>query len=572
MKALACLLLASCATAPRPFPFREPFVTDTDLKDVSVDCRPDPTKNDVDHKTCAPREYVSPFIWDQLDNVLFARISRGLAIHTSGESANVNSLDEVPDSSWFTNKPRGAASHDDAPGACKPEDMLGEVADVKPGEWVIDHGKDNGSTLGFRVNIPGKGKYMFKADDEGLPERASAASVIGAAIYDEVGFNTSCEQVVVFKKEQLALTPGLKVVDNEGISHPFDEAALDKTLDSTTHLPGREIRMQASKWLPGQTLGPFRYIGTRADDPNDVIGHEHRRELRGSRILAAWIGHWDAREQNSMDVWFAADSKNKSASPGHVMHYILDTSDTMGGAVGVDDMSRRLGHSYNFDFGDVTRSIFTFGIMEFPWDRATELPGKEKFSYFSTRDFHPGDWKPLYPNPAFLEMTEHDAAWMARKLARFSHDDILRLVELGRWQSPGDVAFLTNTLEVRLQRILTRYFSKLSPLGEVRQDGGKICATDFARLRGIGPASASHYAIVERHGGRAVALAATTGEDGAVCFAPQPMVTGSFADGDPHRRVVFDVRNGTRAGPLRIHVYDLGAKGMKIVGLERFED
>jgi hypothetical protein len=69
-----------------------------------------------------------------------------------------------------------------------------------------------------------------------------------------------------------------------------------------------------------------------------------------------------------------------------------------------------------------------------------------------------------------------------------------------------------------------------------------------------------------------VALEATTGEDGAVCFAPQPMVTGSFADGDPHRIVVFDVRNGTRAGPLRIHVYDLGAKGMKIVGLERFED
>lgn len=571
MKTFVLIVLASCASAPRPFPFRQPLATDTDLAEVSVSCRPDPTKDDPDHKNCAPAEYISPFIWDQVDNVLFARISRALAIHTTGEAANVNSLDEVADSAWFTNKPRGTGSHDDAPGACKPEDMLAEAADVKPGEWVIDHGKDNGSTLGFRVNIPGKGKYMLKADDEGLPERASAASVIGAAIYDELGFNTSCEQVVLFKKEQLKLTPGLKVFDNEGLSHPFDEAALDKALNSTTHLPGGLIRMQGSKWLPGKTLGPFRYIGMRADDPNDVIDHAERRELRGSRILAAWIGHWDAREQNSMDVWFSTNAKDKAASPGHVLHYILDTSDAMGGAVGIDEMSRRLGHSYNFDFADVIESIFTFGVIEFPWDRATELPGKEKFSYFSTRDFSPGGWKPLYPNPAFLAMTEHDAAWMARKLARFGPEDIERIVKLGRWQNPDDVRFLVNTLDVRLHRLLVRYFSKLSPLGEVRQDGNKICATDFARLRELWPSSSFHYRVVERHS-KAVVLDATPGEDGAVCFTPRPMVTGAFAENDPHRIVVFDVTNGTRAGPLRIHVYDQGDKGMKIVGLERLED
>ena len=75
--------------------------------------------------------------------------------------------------------------------------MLPAPDEVTDGAWVIDHGKDNGATLGFRVDVPGKGKYMLKADDTGKPERASAASVIGAAIYDAVGFNTTCEQVVV---------------------------------------------------------------------------------------------------------------------------------------------------------------------------------------------------------------------------------------------------------------------------------------------------------------------------------------------------------------------------------------
>ncbi|MFT3692766.1 MAG: hypothetical protein QM831_06475 [Kofleriaceae bacterium] len=553
------LFVAACGSSHHPFPNADPMTKDTDMRDVSVACRSDPSKDDPKHMNCAPEEYISPFIWDQVDNIGFARVSRGLSITVSGEARNVNAFDEVPDSSWFTNKPRDEHTRDDAPGACKAADMLPSPDQVQPGEWVIDHGKDNGSTLGFRINIKGKGKFMLKADDEGLPERASAASVIGAAIYDEVGYYTSCEQVTFFKKEQLKLTPGLKVILNSGVSHPFDEEALDKAIKSTTHMPDGSIRMQASKWLPGQTIGPFRYIGTREDDPNDVIPHEDRRELRGGRILAAWLDHWDAREQNSMDVWFAANEKAKDSSPGHVVHYYLDTSDTMGGAVGIDDASRRLGHSYNFDFLDVGRSIITFGIEEYPWDRAVKLEGKEKFQYYSTRDFVPGDWKPFYPNPAFLRMTERDAAWMARKLARFKHEDIVRLVQLGKWQKPGDERFLTNTLEVRLQRIFERYFSRISPLGELRMADGKICATDFARLTNSFP---GQYRYVAREHGKELVI--QSGDDGSVCITRPPAASTPTP-------ITIRVRNGTRAGALVIHAFDEG-KEIRLVGVDRPED
>ncbi|HZJ63503.1 MAG TPA: hypothetical protein VFD36_08240, partial [Kofleriaceae bacterium] len=72
----------SCATPRRPFPLREPFLVDTDLQPVSVPCRPDPTDKEPGRKTCAPREYVSPFVWDQVDNIVFARLSRGLSLET----------------------------------------------------------------------------------------------------------------------------------------------------------------------------------------------------------------------------------------------------------------------------------------------------------------------------------------------------------------------------------------------------------------------------------------------------------------------------------------------------------
>ena len=62
------------------------------------------------------------------------------------------------------------------------------------------------------------------------------------------------------------------------------------------------VRVTASRYLAGRPIGPFRYYGTRTDDPNDVIPHENRRELRGLRLFAAWTNHDDTRAHNTQDV------------------------------------------------------------------------------------------------------------------------------------------------------------------------------------------------------------------------------------------------------------------------------
>ena len=565
-----CLVAATgCSSAERPFPLRDPLRMDTDLRSVNVPCHEEGTDDEPHHVSCAPANYVSPLAWDGIDNSIFRPLVEIFAVDPGGEAANANSFDEVADSAWFTNRlgARAIDLEELKAGACKPEELLdGEAA--ADGAWPIDKGKINGASLGFRVNIPGKGKFLFKTDPKGQPERATAASVIGAAAYDAVGFFTSCEQVVYFKPSVLKLKPGLRYKNNSGIERKFDQAALKGVLDEATKR-GELLRMQASAWLPGQLIGPFRYEGTREDDPNDVIPHEDRRELRGGRLLAAWIHHFDAREQNSMDSWIADAGKKgpPDSSPGYVRHYYLDTSDSLGSEWDWDGISRRLGHSYLLDWGDIGLDFVTLGIATRPWERVRRTPGREKFGYFESEHFDPETWLNEYPNPAFSRMTERDGAWMARILARFTPEMVRALAEMGRFSDPKDTAYVDQVLQARLSKILARYLTRSSPLADVRlEQEHRLCALDLARWRRLEPES--HFRYSARIGRDS--LPVEVHADGSLCVnLPSRAVDPRLPDGAAARYRVVRIQNGVARGPLLAHLYDLGTRGFRLVGLQR---
>lgn len=547
------LLAASlgCSPSEPRFALREPLRRDTDLRAFRAPCRVDEEGN----KLCAPQEYVSPLVWDGADNMVFRPLAESFAVEGSPEAQNANALDEVADSAWFTGR-LGARPFDIEElkrGACTHEQLL-EPDTAAAGSWLIDKGKANGASPGFRVKLEKQGKYLFKSDDP-VPERPSAASVIGAAAYHAAGFYTSCEQVVYFDPAVLKLAPGLRSAANFQAAKAFDREALDKILNKLPRHEGR-VRMQASAWLPGRPLGPFRYEGTRDDDPNDIIPHEHRRELRGGRLLAAWLDHFDAREQNTMDSWIT-EGKAPDA-PGRVIHYYLDTSDCLGSEWAWDGISRRLGRSYVFDWGDVSSDFVTLGLRRRSWELVQRTPGRELFGYFEYEHFVPEDWKMEYPNAAFSRMTERDGAWMARILARFSPEMVQALAELGRFSDPGNTAHITRILEARLQRILLRYLTRLPPITDLRVSGNELCGLDLARARKLeAPAS---YRYAARDG--ASALAVRSADAGQLCVALRHSA-------EQYRRI--EITSSRAKGPLVAHLYDLGEKGFKLVGLERFE-
>ena len=75
---------------------------------------------------------------------------------------------------------------------------------------------------------------------------------------------------------------------------------------------------------PGKILGGFHYAGTRPDDPNDLVPHEHRRELRALRVFGAWTNLTDLKAANTLDTLVTENGRTV------VKHYLQDVGSTFG--------------------------------------------------------------------------------------------------------------------------------------------------------------------------------------------------------------------------------------------------
>jgi hypothetical protein len=159
---------------------------------------------------------------------------------------------------------------------------------------------------------------------------------------------------------------------------------------------------------------------------------------------------------------------------------------------------------------------------------------------------------------------------MARILARFTPEMVRILAEMGRFSRPGDTAYLARVLEARLELILRRYLTRLSPLADAHVEGGQLCLTDLARWRELQPAQAYRYSARSEAVGP---LSVSVGDHGLVCVAlPHTNSASSARDDAPERYERIFVTSSAARGPLVAHVYDLGARGFRVVGLDRPED
>lgn len=538
----------------RRFPMREPLLVDDDQRPFAK----------------KPGEAYGTLQWDFADQTVVRPLSRAFLLERGGEATNVNALDEVPDSSWFTARlgGRGLTPSELAEGPCFGEARLDPLA----GGLQVIGAKADGANPGFLVKAPDGRRFLLKLDDPRQPERASAADVVGSLLYHAAGFTTPCNQIVAFRRDDLTIAPGATRTDPGGVKTPLTQASLAQLFLKVVPSSDDRIRAGASLLLSGEPLGPWNYWGTRDDDPNDVVAHEDRRELRGSRLLAALLGHEDARQQNSLAMWIAVPGKG-----GYVRHALLDFGDSLGNFWSGDAIARRTGHQYHLDLADIARDYLTLGVPRRPWDTASFGPSGPIFGYFDVASFDPEGWRSTTPNAAFSRLTERDGAWMARILARLSDAHLDAAIARARFGDPALSAELGRLLRGRRDKVLRRYLTRLSALTEPRlgADDGQatLCLEDRLVSAGLASAGDRSYQARVREDGEdprgARPIVATARGVADVCVA-LPLVERAPAEAP--RYLIVDVAAGPAdhpSPPLRAHLYALGPRVYRLAGLER---
>lgn len=380
-----------------------------------------------------------------------SRLLRSLA-GKPRQALNVGAFGEVSNSSWFTNR-NGAKPMSLEEIARGPDKGTGPET---LGPWGISSVKEEGFTPGFNIIDARGDKYLIKFDPYGFIELSSAAEVISTKIFHAAGYNVPENYIVYFDTKILQMNDYCTLYNEKGITCEMTVDDFEGIMKRVDRMPDGRVRAIASKFLDGKPLGGFRYLGTRKDDPNDIVPHDYRRELRGLYVLCSWIKHFDIKDSNTLDMYVDEDGRR------YVKHYLIDFGSTLGSTT-QGPMAAFRGHETEFDSRALFGNIFTLGLNVKSWEKASEVEFPS-VGRFDSSDFNPGKTIMNYPNPAIINRTNLDCFWGAKLVMSFSDEQLAAIVREGQYSDPEAEAYMLKVLKKRRNIIGLYWFSRVNCL------------------------------------------------------------------------------------------------------------
>src|SRR3954453_844433 len=375
-----------------------------------------------------------------------------------GRAESINTIDEVPDSAWYTNRAALVAD----------EIRRGVTDDTgpAPGQWTVSR-KSNGVSPGFTIPDQRGRRYFIKFDPPGLPELGTGTEAVVTRLFHALGYYVPQLNIATLRRENLAIAPDATVRMPNGSRRRMHPSDLYEQLSRAEQNPDGSYRVSVAAALEGKPLEGFKYEGTRSDDPNDVVPHENRRELRGLRVFSAWLNHTDAKAINSMDTLITENGRSI------VRHHLIDFNAALGSA-GIGLRERRDGYEYLVEVGPAMKALPSFGFYVRPW-LTISSPSYRGIGRFESKRFVPEEWRPRQPNPAYVRSRPDDTFWAARKLMTLTDDLIRAAVKAGHYTDPHAEDFLAASLIERREKIGRAWLTSVNPVVDpVLSDDGVL--------------------------------------------------------------------------------------------------
>jgi hypothetical protein len=414
-------------------------------------------------------------------------IARGFAKVAPRRAGNINTVDEVPDSSWFTNRVghQPISARDVATG---PNTTDGPA----PGPWTVTSSKSDGVTPGFTIKDAKGIRWFLKFDPRGYRGMATGTEVAVTKLMWTLGYNVPENHIAYLRREHLLIGADATFTPAGGTKRPLRAGDIDGLLKHADREADGSYRIVASKALAGTPVGRIRFNGVRADDPNDIVPHEDRRELRGYGVFAAWLNHVDSKAINSLDTLVTENGRT------YVKHHLIDFGSALGsGALGPTDYYS--GREYLIEPGLVGKQLVAFGLTPPSWRKEPFYEARSigRLSADHT-NFDPDQWKPRVPNPAFRHARSDDKFWAARKLSGMTTELITAAVRTGEFGDRDAEAFLIRALAQRRDAIVRAYLPAVNPVAELRVEGDALMFMNAAVEADVASAP-REYRVVWSH-------------------------------------------------------------------------
>lgn len=547
MRSALPLVLAACSASstlpPARFANAPPVDAVNDRRDV-------PTK---------PEERAFARVLWNIDGQFLRLLTRALELPRERRALGVNALDEVPDSTWFTNR-IGVRDMSPEEIAAAPRGV-GSPEPHKP--WTVVSTKEGGATPGFIIKDARGEKFLMKFDVQGQPEGETATQIIMGKLMWGFGLNVTEDYVAHVRPDELVLAPDAAVKDTFGNKRPLTREELDRRLASVDHMVNGHLRVLVSHWLPGKPLGGHSSEGVREDDPNDRIPHELRRDLRGLYALFSWLDHIDIHGGNMLDV-YVEDPADRSRH--YVKHYWVDYGIGLGYGARKNS-ERRYGYEFYVDYPEMLRSFLSFGAFARAWEER-EPQTRRGVGMYESRLYDPGAWKSS--SPAYLPIyvaDRIDKFWASKIIIRFKREHIQAAVDAAKLTDKDAARWLVDTLIARQRATAKYWFERVNPLDRFAASETELCFDDLSITHAFTPAAGTMYTLTyfTTAGKQLAARQTSAGASGVTC---SPLVVTKGGDG--YTIVRIETARPAFRGTTYVHLAREPATGApRVIGIWR---
>jgi hypothetical protein len=472
---------------------------------------------------------------------------------------SINTVDELPDSGWFTNRIGARPISVD-------EVVRGPITGdgPAPGPWTVIRPKTSGYAPGFTMR-DAKGETWFVSfDAPGSPEAATGAVMVANKIFWALGYNQVENHLGRITPDQIRIDEKATIRLPSGKRRPMRQRDIDDVLRRSQRSADGSFRAVLGRLIPGKVLGGFRYYGTRPDDPNDVVPHEHRRELRALKVFGAWTNLVDMKAGNTLDAVAQVDGR------AVVRHYLQDVGSTFGaGALGPREYDE--GWEYLYQGKPLLTRLFTFGFAVPRWATVDydEQPGVGRFEGVA---FDPTSWKPRVPTAAFRRARADDDFWAARRVVAFSDEMIRAMAKTAQYSDPRAETLLAGVLIQRRDKIARAFLPAVNPVVNVAMAAdGSVTFENAAAAAGVADAPPGYtvrWSSFDNAAGTATPIAppTTTASLRAAPPAALPTAANAFV------KVDIAATGGPAAWGVPVDAYfRRSADGWRLVGFERLQ-